>query len=86
MRKFLVSVALLGIVGAACAPQESDTSAPGGTSTDTTSPTADPCAVESLSLFEDGTLTIATGNPAYAPWYGGTSYRGLRMGVERLHG
>ncbi len=76
MRKFLVSVALLAVVGAACAPEGSDTSAPGGTSTDSTSPTADPCAVESLSLYEDGTLTIATGNPAYAPWYGGKSTEG----------
>ncbi|MGZ8572005.1 MAG: ABC transporter substrate-binding protein [Actinomycetota bacterium] len=76
MRKFLVSVALLAVVGAACAPEESDTTAPGGTSTDTSSPTADPCAVESLSLYEDGSLTIATGNPAYAPWYGGKSTEG----------
>jgi polar amino acid transport system substrate-binding protein len=76
MRKFLVSVALLAVVGAACAPEESDTTAPGGTSTDTSSPTADPCAVESLSLYEDGSLTIATGNPAYAPWYGGESTEG----------
>lgn len=33
----------------------------------------DPCAVENLPLKTSGQLTVATGNPAYPPWFeGGT--------------
>ena len=76
MRKFLLGVALLGLVAAGCAPEETEPTQPTSTGSGTTSPTVDTCAVESLSLFEDGTLTIATGNPAYKPWYGGKSTEG----------
>lgn len=72
MRKFLVGVALLAVVGVACAPEDETTSASAtDTGSATATETADPCVVESLPLFEAGTLTIATGNPAYSPWYGG---------------
>jgi len=29
-----------------------------------------------MNLHNPGTLTIATGNPAYLPWYGGKSVPG----------
>lgn len=70
MRKWLVGVALLAIVGTACAPEDETTSA-SDTGSATATETADACAVESLNLHEPGALTIATGNPAYSPWYGG---------------
>jgi polar amino acid transport system substrate-binding protein len=66
IRKTLLTIAVLGLVGAACAPEETVTASPG-------SPGADQCAVDNLALFQDGQLTIATGNPAYKPWYGGKS-------------
>jgi polar amino acid transport system substrate-binding protein len=74
MRKFLLGLAVLAIVAAACAPEEETPPAGGGT----TEPTpVDPaqCAA-SAGTFADGTLTIATGNPAYLPWYGGKSTEG----------
>jgi polar amino acid transport system substrate-binding protein len=36
------------------------------------SPTANACAASTLKTFNQGRLTIATDNPAYPPWFGGT--------------
>jgi polar amino acid transport system substrate-binding protein len=71
MRKIVVGLAVLAMLGAACAPQEftpsEDTSSPGFA-------TAKECAQSpDATLVEGGTLTIATGNPAYGPWYDGKS-------------
>lgn len=41
------------------------------TSDAATTEAADECAVESLQLVNPGQLTIATGNPAFPPWFGG---------------
>ena len=41
------------------------------TSDAATTEAADVCAVESLQLVNPGQLTIATGNPAFPPWFGG---------------
>jgi polar amino acid transport system substrate-binding protein len=72
MRKFLVGLAVLALFGAACAPEEdtpSDSVATGAAPS-----TAKECAQSTdATLVNDGMLTIATGNPAYAPWYGGKS-------------
>ena len=69
MRKFLLGVAFLAILAAACAPESSSTSI----AADST-PSADVCAVDNLNLLTDGTLTVGTGNPAYPPWWeGGTT-------------
>jgi polar amino acid transport system substrate-binding protein len=70
MRKWLVGVALLAIVGTACAPEDETTSA-SDTGSATATETADACAVESLGLVSDGILTVGTGNPAYPPWWEG---------------
>jgi polar amino acid transport system substrate-binding protein len=58
---------------AACAPENDDTSS--GT-TPTTSDTsggettaAEPCAIDQLNLKTPGTLTVATDDPAFAPWF-----------------
>ncbi len=34
------------------------------------------CEKDSLTLVEDGTLTIGTDNPAYPPWFGGGTPKG----------
>jgi polar amino acid transport system substrate-binding protein len=34
------------------------------------------CEKDSLTLVEDGTLTIGTDNPAYPPWFGGGTKKG----------
>jgi polar amino acid transport system substrate-binding protein len=85
MRKIFVGLALLAVVAVACAPEDGGTGASGSTATGATgatasgatgSPSSDPCAPETLSLHAPGVLTIATGNPAYGPWYGGKSEAG----------
>ena len=75
MRKVLAGLAVLAMLGAACAPEE-ETPADSGT-TGAAPATAEECAQSAdATLVQDGTLTIATGNPAYAPWYGGKSQAG----------
>src|SRR6476661_2292528 len=69
MRRPLLGLAIVALLAAACAPK-STTSAVSG------SPTGQSCAVDSMNLHTPGTLTIATGNPAYLPWYGGKSVPG----------
>ena len=57
-----VGFALLAVVAAACAPETSTSTS----ATDASgSSSVDACAVDNLNLYVDGTLTIATGNPAY---------------------
>jgi polar amino acid transport system substrate-binding protein len=73
MRKLLVGLAMLTLVGAACAPED-DAGSDATSATGAPPATAKECAQSpDANLFQDGTLTIATGNPAYAPWYGGKS-------------
>ncbi|HYJ61885.1 MAG TPA: ABC transporter substrate-binding protein [Actinomycetota bacterium] len=74
MRRYLVGLALLAIVAAACAPESSTTSAAGPTDSGAPAMTPAECATaHSGDLYAADTLTIATGNPAYSPWYGGKS-------------
>jgi len=58
----LAALALAGLTLTACAAQEDTTSS--------ASPEASAaaCTKESLQTLEPGTLTIATGDPAYEPW------------------
>jgi polar amino acid transport system substrate-binding protein len=69
MRRPLLGLAIVALVAAACAPKSTTSAASG-------SPTEQSCAVDSMNLHTPGTLTIATGNPAYLPWYGGKSVAG----------
>lgn len=72
MRKFLIGVALFSVVMVACAPEDETTSASAtDTGSATSTGTADPCAPESLTLVNEGVLTVGTGNPAYPPWWEG---------------
>ena len=69
MRKVVLGIAALAIVAIGCAPKTTTTSAAGSGS-------AQSCSVDSLPLYAPGKMTIATGNPAYKPWYGGDSVPG----------
>src|SRR5215218_4101646 len=69
MRKLLALslVLLLAATAAGCGGGDDD-SGGGGTTT-----TAQSCAKDQLDLVNSGQLTVATGNPAYPPWFeGGT--------------
>jgi polar amino acid transport system substrate-binding protein len=79
MRKafaLLLLVALLGVT-AACGSDDDEaapaTTAPATEATDTDEATTeeepDPCAKEELATVVDGSLTMATDNPAFPPWF-----------------
>ena len=62
MRKFLLGVAMLAVVAAACAPEEE-------TPTPPASPAEDTCATENLTLVTPGTLTVGTDfGFMFPPW------------------
>jgi polar amino acid transport system substrate-binding protein len=70
-----VSIAAAALFVTACAPEEDDSesgNAPTSTPTtagNTTAAAADPCAIDQLNLITPGTLTIATDDPAFPPWF-----------------
>jgi polar amino acid transport system substrate-binding protein len=73
VRPLLALLAATALMSA-CAPADDDTKAasnPTPSTSDTSSPSAttDACAKESLQTHTAGTLTIATDQPAYPPWF-----------------
>lgn len=77
MRRWILALAVLALVAGACAEE----TPPADGETPTEAPDEDQTAAEctdehQADLFAPGTLTIGTGNPAYAPWYGGESEAG----------
>jgi polar amino acid transport system substrate-binding protein len=75
MRKWVLALATLSLLAAACAPEE--TPGDGGTETPVEDQTAAECVDERAdALKTPDTLTIGTGNPAYKPWYSGKSEAG----------
>jgi polar amino acid transport system substrate-binding protein len=54
---------------AACAPEETPTATDETTAPASASPAARSCDKDDLDLHTPGTLTIATDQPAYEPWY-----------------
>ena len=74
MRKFLLGLAALAIVAAACAPEEEPADPAGSGGATAPAPVdAASCAADA-ALVNDGTLTVGTGNPAFPPWWeGGTT-------------
>jgi polar amino acid transport system substrate-binding protein len=60
----LLTVAL-AVVAAGCGGSSNKSSGSGGTTS------ASSCEKGSLSLVNDGQLTVGTDNPAYPPWFGG---------------
>jgi len=68
----LGATALLALVAAGC----------GGGSTKSAAPKSSGCAVDQLNLVHKGQLTIATDNPAFPPWFGGTPPKGSMWKVS----
>lgn len=74
MRKWFLALATVSLLAAACAPEE-DTPPADGTETPVEDQTAAECADANADAFQTAdTLTVATGNPAFPPWWeGGTT-------------
>jgi len=70
MRRVLATVAVFGVLLAACAPEETRQAGRGG------SPAPDQCATENLPLLTPGQLTVGTDNPAFPPWFEGGTPKG----------
>ena len=72
----VVPLAAAAIALSACAPtDEADSGTDSADSSDSTatseseSPAADECTPDTMETVADGTLTIATDDPAYEPWF-----------------
>jgi len=77
MRRWILALAAMTLLAVACA--EEAPSADGGSPSSSAeeNQTAAECTDEyKADLFGPDILTIATGNPAYEPWYGGKSEAG----------
>ena len=73
MRKWILALATLSLLAAACAPEEDTPPGDGGTPAE--DQTASECAEANADALQTAdTLTVATGNPAFPPWWeGGTT-------------
>jgi len=60
---------IMTLVVTACAPNDSSSAGGSPGSSGGKSSTADSCAVGTLNLVTPGTLTVATDQPAYDPWF-----------------
>jgi polar amino acid transport system substrate-binding protein len=67
----VAALATAAFVLTACAPtDEAEPDSGADSSSDSSSPTAaDECTPDSMETVADGTLTIATDDPAYEPWF-----------------
>ena len=70
----VVTLASAAIALSACAPtDEADTGSDSGSGTSESSesdaPAADECTPDAMQTVTDGTLTIATDDPAFEPWF-----------------
>jgi polar amino acid transport system substrate-binding protein len=70
--RFLVILVTLAMLAGACADEAAETTTTAGETTTTEAGTSTTelaaCTVDNLELVTPGTLTIATGDPAYPPW------------------
>jgi polar amino acid transport system substrate-binding protein len=73
MQKWFLALATSALLAAACAPEETPPADDGQTPVE--DQTAAECAEANAdAFFEPRTLTVATGNPAFPPWWeGGTT-------------
>lgn len=81
MRKFLVGLAALAIVGVACGSNNAGSSPSSAASSPSAALTAADCA-KNVTLTTPGTLTIGTDNPAYGPYFAGGSAKGSMWKVN----
>lgn len=66
----VAALAAATIALSACAPtDEADTGTDAGADAGSESPEPDACTPDAMQTVADGTLTIATDDPAYSPWF-----------------
>lgn len=66
----VVTLTAAAIALSACAPtDEADTDTGSDSSETSEAPAADECTPDTMETVADGTLTIATDDPAYEPWF-----------------
>jgi polar amino acid transport system substrate-binding protein len=77
MRKAIVSLTVLalGVLVAAAVGSA-------GSSSASATAAAAACTKDSLTLVNDGQLTVGTDNPAYPPWFGGGSPKGSKWKIN----
>ncbi|HYH60521.1 MAG TPA: amino acid ABC transporter substrate-binding protein, partial [Solirubrobacterales bacterium] len=63
----LCLIATLGLVAAGCGDDEESSDSESTDDTETVS--VEDCQADSLETFEEGTLTIATDDPAFPPYF-----------------
>jgi polar amino acid transport system substrate-binding protein len=78
MRKILVLAATIGVLAAACGTSNPSTQPSGSAS-------GNACAKANLNLVHSGRLTIATGNPAYPPYFQGGTTKGSEWKLDDPH-
>jgi polar amino acid transport system substrate-binding protein len=81
MRRVVVGLAVLAIVAAACAQEQTPSSS--GSATGAPPANAKACAASSdVPYTTDNELTIGTGNPAYPPWFEGGEQPGTEWKIN----
>jgi polar amino acid transport system substrate-binding protein len=65
----VAALATATIALTACAPTDEADSGTDASSSPSESPAADQCTPDTMETVADGTLTIATDDPAYEPWF-----------------
>jgi len=77
MRRWILVAAAMTLLAGACAEETPPADGDTPSETPAEDQTAAECTDEhEADLFAPDTLTIGTGNPAYKPWYGGTTEAG----------
>ena len=81
MRKIVMAVAALALVGVACADNSGTGSSATTSASASTFATAADCA-QSATLQSAGTLTVGTDNPAYPPYFQGGTEKGSQWKIN----
>jgi polar amino acid transport system substrate-binding protein len=82
MRRFLIVLAVVAMVSAACAKKETPATGAASTSASgSTVQTAADCA-QGATFVTDGTVTIGTDNPAYPPYFQGGTQKGSEWKIN----
>ena len=80
----LAAVALIAVSSSACAPTDEATDDPDTSGESSEPASAEDCTPDTLETIDGGTLTVATDDPAYEPWFVGndpTSGEGYESAV-----
>lgn len=82
-KHWIVVVLVIAFIATACTSGSSTTTTEATTAAQTTT-TAMSCTVENLNLVTPGTLTVATGEPAFPPWVGTVDGEGFDDPTSKL--